>query len=334
METAHERRRRRRRRHPRPPRAAPAWRSPGRDRSGRQRRDHRHVVFDQSEPDHSLVSELPGRRGPGASATPAAPASPVPATPASSPGSGSLRGVLRRRRRVAADQARDAARADGRPTGANTAVTGITVEYADRTCRPDPERRGARLRPTGPAPGDGGAPVHGDGAGASRSDRSDWSTRRSPAATARTSTGCSGRPHAGPVAVVPQPLVQVRWGGSQFSRQWQTIVEAIDYGLAKHEVFHRDPRALGRLYGRRAFALAAMGRARGPSRGVEDDAHRPARNPGPISPPRSACGWSAPTVCCTWPTCADTGSDRMMSDTEGHIPQVGEVIVRISRCVH
>jgi glycosyltransferase involved in cell wall biosynthesis len=65
---------------------------------------------------------------------------------------------------------------------------------------------------------------------------------------------------AGPVSVVSQPLVRVRWGGSQFSRQWQTIVDAIDYSLKKHAVFHRDPRALGRLYGRRAFALAAMGK--------------------------------------------------------------------------
>ncbi|HEU4811927.1 MAG TPA: glycosyltransferase family 2 protein [Nocardioides sp.] len=63
----------------------------------------------------------------------------------------------------------------------------------------------------------------------------------------------------GGFAVVTQPLVRVKWGGSQFSRQWQTIIDAIDYGLAKHPVFHEDPRALGRLYGRRAFALAALG---------------------------------------------------------------------------
>jgi glycosyltransferase involved in cell wall biosynthesis len=63
----------------------------------------------------------------------------------------------------------------------------------------------------------------------------------------------------GGFAVVTEPLVRVMWGGSQFSRQWQTIIDAIDYGLAKHPVFHEDPRALGRLYGRRAFALAALG---------------------------------------------------------------------------
>ncbi|MDP3891797.1 glycosyltransferase family A protein [Nocardioides sp.] len=63
---------------------------------------------------------------------------------------------------------------------------------------------------------------------------------------------------AGEICVIEQPLVRVRWGQSQFSREWQTIVDAIDYGLAKHPVFHEDAKALGRLYGRRAFALAAL----------------------------------------------------------------------------
>jgi glycosyltransferase involved in cell wall biosynthesis len=64
---------------------------------------------------------------------------------------------------------------------------------------------------------------------------------------------------AGGFAVVAEPLVKVRWGQSMFSQRWQTIVESIDYSLAKHRVFHEDPQALGRLYGRRAFALAALG---------------------------------------------------------------------------
>jgi glycosyltransferase involved in cell wall biosynthesis len=67
---------------------------------------------------------------------------------------------------------------------------------------------------------------------------------------------------AGSFAVVEQPLVRVRWGMSQFSQKWQTIIDAIDYGLKKHPVFSEDPHALGRLYGRRAFALAALGRGR------------------------------------------------------------------------
>jgi glycosyltransferase involved in cell wall biosynthesis len=67
---------------------------------------------------------------------------------------------------------------------------------------------------------------------------------------------------AGAFAVVEAPLVKVLWGQSMFSQRWQTIVDAIDYSLAKHTVFHEDPQALGRLYGRRAFALAALGQTR------------------------------------------------------------------------
>jgi glycosyltransferase involved in cell wall biosynthesis len=68
---------------------------------------------------------------------------------------------------------------------------------------------------------------------------------------------------AGPIAVVERPLVTVRWGRqSYFSQRWRTIIEAIDYGIAKHAVFRSDPQALGRLYGRRAFALAALGERR------------------------------------------------------------------------
>ncbi len=66
----------------------------------------------------------------------------------------------------------------------------------------------------------------------------------------------------GGFAVVAEPLVKVLWGQSMFSQRWQTIVDAIDYGLAKHRIFHEDPQALGRLFGRRAFALAAFGRTR------------------------------------------------------------------------
>lgn len=64
---------------------------------------------------------------------------------------------------------------------------------------------------------------------------------------------------AGGFRLVPDALVRVRWGSSQFSRNWRTIVEAIDYGLAKHPAFRADRRAHARLLGRRAFALAALG---------------------------------------------------------------------------
>ncbi len=64
----------------------------------------------------------------------------------------------------------------------------------------------------------------------------------------------------GPITVVPEPLVEVRWGMSQFSQDWAVIAAAIDYGLAKHAVFHEDPAALARLLGRKAFAEAALRR--------------------------------------------------------------------------
>jgi glycosyltransferase involved in cell wall biosynthesis len=65
---------------------------------------------------------------------------------------------------------------------------------------------------------------------------------------------------AGSIAVVEEPLVRVRWGQSLFSQKWQTIIDAIDYGIDKHPAFSADRRALGRLLGRRSFALASLGR--------------------------------------------------------------------------
>ncbi|MFD2079183.1 Glycosyltransferase involved in cell wall bisynthesis [Actinopolymorpha cephalotaxi] len=65
---------------------------------------------------------------------------------------------------------------------------------------------------------------------------------------------------AGPIAVVERPLVKVLWGSqSYFSDRWATIIEAIDYGLVKHEVLRTDPVAQARQQGRKAFAYAAIG---------------------------------------------------------------------------
>ena len=52
----------------------------------------------------------------------------------------------------------------------------------------------------------------------------------------------------------------MRWGQSLFARNWQMIIDAIDYVLAKHAELRNDPRGHARLRGRQAFALAAMGR--------------------------------------------------------------------------
>lgn len=67
---------------------------------------------------------------------------------------------------------------------------------------------------------------------------------------------------AGPVAVVEEPLVIVRWGQSMFSRDWATIIDALDYLVAKHPEFEADRRALARIQGQRAFANAGLKKRR------------------------------------------------------------------------
>lgn len=65
---------------------------------------------------------------------------------------------------------------------------------------------------------------------------------------------------AGPIAVVPEPLVTVLWGRtSHFNRQWATIGDALEYLLRKHPAFADDPRGLARVQGQIAFAHAALG---------------------------------------------------------------------------
>ena len=145
-------------------------------------------------------------------------------------------------------------------SAALTCVTGIIVEYEDRRVHRIPTsesvkfgalvrnrtmeahpstvlvRRGALLGPIGlvdeEIPGSYGEDF-------------DWILRAA---------------ESGSIAVVEESLVRVRWGQSLFSQKWQTIVDAIDYGIAKHPAFSADRRALGRLLGRRSFALAALGR--------------------------------------------------------------------------
>lgn len=73
---------------------------------------------------------------------------------------------------------------------------------------------------------------------------------------------------AGTIAVAEQPLVRVKWGGSQFSQRWEIIVDAIDYVLDKHAVLSLDDKGHARLLGRRSFAEAALGRRREALRGA------------------------------------------------------------------
>ncbi len=64
----------------------------------------------------------------------------------------------------------------------------------------------------------------------------------------------------GVVITTPEPLVRVLWHqGSWFSGRWETIIDAIQYLVAQHPDFASSPRGLGRLYGRLAFAHAALG---------------------------------------------------------------------------
>jgi glycosyltransferase involved in cell wall biosynthesis len=61
--------------------------------------------------------------------------------------------------------------------------------------------------------------------------------------------------------VVREPLVRIHWAGhSFFAQRWETIIAAIDYGLAKHPGFATEPKGLARLYGRKSFGYAALGK--------------------------------------------------------------------------
>ena len=62
-----------------------------------------------------------------------------------------------------------------------------------------------------------------------------------------------------PVLAVCKPLVRVRWQYSYFADRWPTIIEAIMYQLERRPELHDRPGNLARLYGRLAFAHAAMG---------------------------------------------------------------------------
>jgi hypothetical protein len=64
----------------------------------------------------------------------------------------------------------------------------------------------------------------------------------------------------GPVVSVPEPLTRVYWHASSFFfDRWRTIASALEYLLAKHPEFAREPLGLARLQGQIAFAHAGMG---------------------------------------------------------------------------
>jgi glycosyltransferase involved in cell wall biosynthesis len=216
------------------------------------------VVFDRNEPDTSLVREDPARpvvvvandRTPGLAGARNAGASAA---------SGELLAFcddddewLPAKLRLQAGRLAE--------TGADVAVSGIHVSYGDKTITrvPRPEdvthaellrrrvmeahpstvvvRRAAFLGKIGQVdeeiPG-------------SYAEDYDWMLRAAA---------------AGPIAVVPEPLVTVLWGQtSHFNRKWRTISDALQYLLRKHPAFADDPRGLARVQGQIAFAHAALG---------------------------------------------------------------------------
>jgi glycosyltransferase involved in cell wall biosynthesis len=64
----------------------------------------------------------------------------------------------------------------------------------------------------------------------------------------------------GPIVVVRSPLVSVRSDVSSFEGRWALRIEGIRYLLDRHPELAADPRNRARLYGRMAFAAAALGR--------------------------------------------------------------------------
>ncbi|MEZ5377431.1 MAG: glycosyltransferase family 2 protein [Acidimicrobiales bacterium] len=63
-----------------------------------------------------------------------------------------------------------------------------------------------------------------------------------------------------PIAAATQPLVRVYWhGASFFFERWRMIDEALGYLVDKFPEFHDDPVGLARIRGQQAVAQAAMG---------------------------------------------------------------------------
>ena len=63
-----------------------------------------------------------------------------------------------------------------------------------------------------------------------------------------------------PIAVVRSPLTRAYWHqASFFAERWTSIIDAIHYLLAKFPEFYGERRGLALLYGRLAFAHAALG---------------------------------------------------------------------------
>jgi glycosyltransferase involved in cell wall biosynthesis len=63
-----------------------------------------------------------------------------------------------------------------------------------------------------------------------------------------------------PIVAVRQPLVRVRWQYSYFADRWQTIIDGLTYQLDHRPEISLEKKNLARIYGRLAFANAALNR--------------------------------------------------------------------------
>ncbi|MCP3994437.1 MAG: glycosyltransferase [bacterium] len=66
-----------------------------------------------------------------------------------------------------------------------------------------------------------------------------------------------------PVLVASEAVTEIEWHPeSYFGNRWETIDEALEFFVEKTPEFANDPRGLARINGQRAFAQAAMGQTR------------------------------------------------------------------------
>jgi glycosyltransferase involved in cell wall biosynthesis len=73
----------------------------------------------------------------------------------------------------------------------------------------------------------------------------------------------------GPIGCIAEPYVSIRWGRtSYFATRWLTIVDAQRYLMAQHPEFAQHRRADARMSGQIAFALAALGRRKEAARTI------------------------------------------------------------------
>ena len=65
---------------------------------------------------------------------------------------------------------------------------------------------------------------------------------------------------AGPIIVVPAPLVRIHWHGTSFFfGKWAVVIDATNYLIDAYPQFATCPQGLARLLGQRAFAEASSG---------------------------------------------------------------------------